>query len=256
MARRAKITVPERKTLYLYRHTYSGRSEVVRCMTSLMTPEDIDEAEKFHRRITRGLSRDIFVPTGKPDLDRLLGDEGIALGIWFEKKLICMRAIVTGEDWMNEILIKMGHEPDDDNKTAFTEHCIVDREFRGNNMQFLTHYRLENYLAERFDRILTTVAPVNVFSLDNIFACNFVVTGLKELYGGHLRYIMEKDYVSAVPIWTHGHLVIPRSNVEMQQQVLAQGYVGYKMIRKNRGFSILYAPSSQEKPRTLKSKKD
>ena len=251
-----RIVVPKRRTLFLYRHTHNGRSEIVPCMMSLMVRDDIDEADRLHRRVTRGLSREIFAPTDREDLERLIGNEGIALGIWYNKKLICMRAIVTGEAWMNELLIKMGYEPDDDHRTAFTEHCIVDREFRGNNMQFLTHYHLENQLAEQFDKVLTTVAPSNIFSLENIFACNFVVTGLKELYGGHLRYIMEKNFVSGAPMWTHGHLVIPRSNVEMQRQILAQNYVGYKAIRKNRGFSILYAPASHESPKGVKSKKD
>lgn len=249
------IRIPDRKTLYLYRHMKNGRSEIVCCMMSLMTPDDADEAEKLHRRVTRGLSQEIFVPTSQADTVRLLGDEGIAFGIWYEKKLICMRTIITGEEWINELLFKMGLEPDDDNRTAFTEFCIVDKEFRGNNMQFLTHYLLENSVTERFDRILTTVSPLNVFSLQNIFDCNFVVVGLKELYGGHLRYIMEKNFVSPSPIWRNEDLMVPRSNVEMQQQLIKQGYVGYKMIRRNRGFAILYAPASRERPKNAGTKK-
>lgn len=243
------------RRIFLYRHTRNGRSQVVPCTVSFMTMSDLPEAERLHYDATNGLSREIFMPTPTEDLVRLLGDEGFSLGVWFEGKLISMRSVVTGKEWMDETLEKMGFQASESNRTAFTDHCIVDREFRGNDVQFLTHYWIEDRIAEQFDSILTTVAPRNIFSLQNILACNFLIVGLKEMYGGHLRYIMSKHFSADVPIWTNGHLVIPITDVERQQRVVAANYVGYKSIRKHRGFSILYAPVGTEPPQKPKMKK-
>jgi hypothetical protein len=209
----------------------------------------MDEAEKLHDRVTRGLSPEIFVPTGPSDLERLVGGEGISVGVWSGEKLICMRAVATDALWVNDTLEKMSFPADETGRTVYTDHCIVDREFRGNNVQFLTHYAIEHRIADTHDVFFTTVSPKNTFSLANILGCGFVVMGLKELYGGYLRYIMRKKLDRCMPIWTHGHFVIPISDIKKQKEAIAEGMVGYKMIRKNRGHSMLYAPMAEHPPR-------
>jgi hypothetical protein len=198
--------------------------------------------------VTKGLSREIFAPTPYGELLRLLGDDGMSLGVWFGDRLICMRAVVTEHKWMGEILAHMGVGPDGGNRTCYTDHCIVDKEFRGNNVQFLTHCGIENYVADRFDKIYTTVAPKNIFSLQNILSCNFIIVGLKSLYGGHTRFLLSKTFKPTASLWTNGHLVVPIADVEFQKKIISQGYVGYKSIRKHRSFSILYAPLSEAAP--------
>lgn len=247
----------ERKTIFLYRHTRYGRSQIVPCEIATMTIADHREAERLHHEVTHGLSPEIFSPTPPEDLVRLLGTEGIALGVWYGPRLVSMRAIQTDRDWVNEVLIKMSLSPDEDNTTAFTEHCIVDRDFRGNNIQFMTHYKMESYIADRFERITTTVSPRNPFSLKNVFACNFLVVGIKELYGGYTRYVMEKNFVSPASIWSNGHLTIPIPDIERQRRLLDEGFVGYRMIRKDGVLHMLYAPSCTDRPPMRgKSEKD
>ncbi|MDR1916527.1 MAG: hypothetical protein LBQ58_08140 [Synergistaceae bacterium] len=222
---------------------------MARCQIGLMTMPDLEEAKNLHERVTKGLSREIYIPTSDEDMERLLGYEGIALGVWFQERLICMRAVATDKEWIRHIMESMDLAPDPDNRTAYTKHCIVDKDFRGNNVQFLTQYAIENQISDNFDTILTTVSPKNIFSIQNILACNFVVVALKMINGEYMRYIMRKNFRSDLSIWTNGHLVIPSSDFERQREVLAEGYVGYKRIRKHRGFSILYAPMSKEPPR-------
>jgi len=236
------------KNLYLRRHLIAGRYQVVPCEIGRMTTDDYDEAVKLHSRVARGMSYEIFVPTSKRDIKRLLGKEGISVGVWFEGRLISMRAVVTGGEWMDEILADMGFDADPERKSAYTEHCIVDKEFRGNNIQFLTHYAIENIITEEFESIYTTVSPKNSFSMQNIFGCNFVIIGIKEMYGGYLRFILRKRILRCLPIWTHGHLVIPISDTKRQTAAIAEGCVGYKLIRKSRGFSVLYAPAGDNPP--------
>ncbi|MDR1137424.1 MAG: hypothetical protein LBK91_03790, partial [Synergistaceae bacterium] len=176
-------------SLYMYRHLIGGRAQVVSCKTGFMTSSDMEEAVKLHCRVTHGLSPEIFAPTSESDLGRLVGGDGLSFGVWFEKRLICMRAVVIDGGWVNEVLDHMGFGADTQNRTLYTEHCIVDREFRGNNVQFLTHYAIEREISDKYDVFFTTVSPKNSFSLLNILGCNFVIVGIKELYGGYLRFI-------------------------------------------------------------------
>ena len=238
-----------KQMLYMCRHLIAGRSQVVPCEIRRLGPGDIDEVLRLHHRVTRGLSHEIYVPTGDEDLWRLVNGEGISLGVWFEDRLICMRAVVTDADWVGEILAEMGFTPEPEHKTAYTDHCIVDRDFRGNNVQFLTHYAIENEIAAGYGTFYTTVSPKNSFSMQNILGCNFVAVGLKKLYGGYMRFIMRKDLAHNMPLWTHGHLIIPISDAGRQLAALSEGYVGYKLIRKHRGFSVLYAPMADNPPK-------
>ena len=238
-----------RNPLYLRRHLIAGRYQVARCEIGIMTPDDYDEAVKLHRRVAKGLSYEIYVPTGNTDVMRLLDGEGISVGVWFEGRLICMRGVVTGDEWMDEVLTDMGFGTDPEHKSAYTDHCIVDKEFRGNNIQFLTHYVIENNITDRFETFYTTVSPKNIFSMQNIFGCNFVVVGIKEMYGGYLRYILRKNLLRCLPIWTHGHRVIPIIDTKRQIEAITEGCVGYKMIRRTGRFSILYALESDDPPK-------
>jgi Ca2+/Na+ antiporter len=113
----------------------------------------------------------------------------------------------------------------------------------------LTHYTIENSIADKFSAIFTTVSPKNSFSLQNVLGCKFVIIGIEALYGGYTRYILRKNFAVSTPIWTNGHLVIPLSDLKRQKEVIADGYVGYKIIRRNRGFSVLYAPIAEKPPK-------
>jgi hypothetical protein len=234
---------------YIYRRLIGGRAQIVPCKTAFMTSCDTEEAVKLHYRVTRGLSPEIFAPTSERDIERLVGGDGVSFGVWFEKRLICMRAVIIDSDWVNDTLGHMGFGADERNRTAYTDHCIVDKEFRGNNVQFLTHYAIEQKIADRYDVFFTTVSPKNSFSLQNVLGCNFVIVGIEKLYGGYLRYVMRKKLSLGLPVWTHGHLVIPISDIARQKEAIADGCVGYKMIRKHRGFSVLYAPIGERPPK-------
>lgn len=237
------------KRVYLYRHGYSGRSVVVPCRLALLGPEHFVEAERLHFDATRGLGPEIFVPTDREDLQRLLTADGISIGVWYEDELVCMRAVQIAGDWVNYTLEKMEMEPDANCRTAITDHCVVSKRFRGNNVQFLTHYEIEYMIADRCDTILTTVAPSNIFSLKNILACNFQIMALGVMYGGFLRYTLVKEFTPSKPIWTNWHHNVPIRDVERQQKLIANGCIGYKLLRTSpKGFSILYAPENEERP--------
>jgi hypothetical protein len=207
-----------------------------------MSPSDFDEANRLQKRVALGLGPEIFVPTTEEELERLLGDDGLSIGVWHEKRLVCMRAVQTDSDWVDESMEKMGLPPDPRKRTAVTDHCIVDKEYRGNNIQFLTNYEIESLIAERFDAITTTVAPMNVFSLQNVLNCNFQIVALDLRYGGYLRYTLVKYFRSSASLWLNEHRMSPIRDIERQKRLMLDGFVGYKLKRMPIGFTLFYAP--------------
>ena len=117
---------------------------------------------------------------------------------------------------------------------------MVDREFRGNNIQFLTQFYAENIVSRSFDSVITTVSPKNIFSLQNVLACGYHIIAIEWIYGGYLRFVLKKEFRPIDPLWTHGHLRIPIRDIKRQKQALSNGCVGYKIIRGPSGFAILY----------------
>ncbi|MDR1515740.1 MAG: hypothetical protein LBS45_08595 [Synergistaceae bacterium] len=233
-----------KKPIYIYRHTHNGRTQVIPCTLRQMSISDFDEAQRLHKKISQGLGPEIFIPSSPEEIEMLLSDKGVSVGVWHEDRLISMRSVQTDGDWVNDSLVKMGLPPDPGMNTAVTDHCVVDKEYRGNNIQFLSSYEIESIIAERFGVIATTVAPMNIFSFKNILLCNFHIVGLDLQYGGYLRYTMLKRLRAKESIWTNAHRAIPIRDVKKQQQVLLEGMVGYKLKRMPTGFTVFYAPMS------------
>lgn len=228
-------------SVYVRRHRPDGSMMVVPCVMSVLAPEDLDDAVRIHDEVAHGLSREIFVPSTREEIEMYLGGEGLAVGIKHEGRLICLRTVILDREWARFAAEGMGLEPEAAEGAACTGFCVVDKEFRGNNVQFLSQYYAENIIAASCDKILTTVSPHNIFSLHNVLDCNFRIIGLKEIYGGHIRYVLRKEFRPAFPLWAHWHVQIPIWDFDRQRGALNAGTVGYKLARMPSGMHVLYA---------------
>lgn len=236
------MNYPQMETsVYVRRHRPDGSMMVVPCVMSLLSPDDFEDAVRLHDEVAHGLSMDIFVPSAPDEIQRYLGGEGLSVGIKHEGRLICLRTAITGAEWARYTAESMGLPPEEAERAACTGFCVVDKEFRGNNVQFLSQYYAENIIAENCDKILTTVSPYNIFSLQNVLDCNYRIVALKEIYGGHIRYVLKKEFRPKFPLWTHWHMQLPIRDFDRQRKALAAGAVGYKLVRKPSGMHVLYA---------------
>ena len=227
--------------VFVRRHKPDGSMKVVPCVMSLLSPDDAEEAVRLHDEVAHGLSMDIFVPSPPDEIKRYLGPEGLAVGIKHDGRLICLRTAITGSEWARYTAEGMGLPAEEAEGAACTGFCVVHKEFRGNNVQFLSQYYAENIIAASCEKILTTVSPYNIFSLQNVLNCNYRIVALNEIYGGHLRYVLKKEFRPEFPLWTHWHMQIPIRDFERQRRALAAGAVGYKLVRKPSGMHVLYA---------------
>ena len=228
-------------TVFVRRHKPNGSMMLVPCVMSQLTMEDVDEAIRLHDEVAHGLSKEIFIPSPEDEIRRFLGDEGLSVGVKYDGKLICLRTAVVGQEWSREMAVDMGLPAEEGDNAACTGFCVVDKAFRGNNVQFLTQYYAENLIAMHHDKILTTVSPHNIFSSQNVLNCNYRIITIKEIYNGHIRYVLEKELRPEFPLWTHWHLQISIHDFYRQRKAIAAGAVGYKLVRKPSGMHVLYA---------------
>jgi len=226
--------------IFVRRHMPDGRSLTVPCTIMVLSKKDEDISIRLHNLVANGLSSDIFVPSSESDLKRFLSDDGLAVGARYEDRLICLRTLRTSPEWVKESITEYNLISNDHSNCAVSGSCVVDKEFRGNNIQFLTQFYAENLVARKYDSVVTTISPKNIFSLENVLACGYYIIAIEWPYGGFLRFVLKKEFYPAHPLWTHGHLIIPIRDIKKQQKAISNGNVGYKIIRRSKGFSILY----------------
>lgn len=240
----------ETYTLFFQKHSHKGRTQVVPCTMSFLGPQHLEQSVALHNRIVNNLGNEIFIPTEEKEIKKYhTTGLGFALGVWHEDKLICVRTIKTDGDWVNDGLRHMEMPADPTHATALSGYAVVDKEFRGNNVQLLSYYLSERLISKDKKRIISSVAPKNIFSLENILRSGYYIIALKSLYGGYLRYITEKKLTGSQPIWKNWHHTVNLRNFEEQKGLMDKGCVGYKLIRKRlKGSAMLYAPMCDEQP--------
>lgn len=226
--------------IYIRRLLSNGRAETVPCSIEILSAGDLPEAVRMYESEVHGLEPELFARITPAQLAATIRSEGIMVGVRYRKRLVCLRSVLTQKEAIGSFLDKCGLARASYKNCAVTGFCVVDRNFRGNNVQFLSYYYVENLLSGLFDSILTTVSPSNIFSLQNILAYGFVILGLKKVYEGNLRYIMRKYYNPAAVLWTNNHLMLRLDDLDSQRQALAHGLAGYKLIwDEEHGFRLL-----------------
>ena len=232
--------------LYVQRHLPDWSTVTVPCTIEVLAEEDLDNSIRLHNEVARGLSPRIFVASSPDDIRRVFLSDGLAIGARFEDRMICVRTTVTSQDWVKELLADYAIPENKFKNAAVTDFCVVDREFRGNNIQFLTQFYAENIISREYSSIITTVSPMNIFSLQNVLACGYYIFSIVWTYGGYLRYVLKKNFVSPLSLWTQHNIRIPIRDITKQQEAIARGQVGYRLIRGPKGFSILYGDLATE----------
>ena len=145
--------------LFIQRHLPDGRSLTVPCTIEVLSEKDEKLSIELHNDVASGLSRDLFAASTEEELRRFLTKDGIAVGARSGGRLVCLRTLKISPDWVRESLADYNLSPETYRHSAVTGFCVVDREFRGNNIQFLTQFYAENIVSRSFDSVITTVSP-------------------------------------------------------------------------------------------------
>ncbi|MDO5562350.1 MAG: hypothetical protein Q4F74_01920 [Synergistaceae bacterium] len=234
------ISYPD-MTLHVVKHFKDGHTIMAPCVVSILSPDDYKGLKKAYKEVSEGLSPEIFAPYSDDELKRFLSEDGIVVGVHYKKQIISARSVKISPEWVTEFSEGLGGLDCHANTTAVTGFCAVAGEFRGNNIQFLTQYYMENLLvALGKSMLVTTIAPNNIFSLANVLNCKYCITRIRNAYGGYLRYVLKKDLWHTPHLFPHGHMTIPYHNLAQQKEALDAGYVGYKLIKRTKGMALLF----------------
>jgi ribosomal protein S18 acetylase RimI-like enzyme len=162
------------------------------------------------------------------------------LGAFHQDELVAYLAVsfpgMTDEHFGRDVHLAIDQFP----KTAHFETVAVHPAHRGNKLlrvmaviqlQYLEHFGYEH--------VLCTVSPLNYPSLTNVFQMGFIIRALKEKHYG-LRYTMYKNLKEPVVINKQRAIRVKNTEIDTQQELLAQGYYGFSVDKTNDGLEIQY----------------
>ena len=158
----------------------------------------------------------------------ILNERGLLVGAFVEDELIGFRALLIPEIDEEHLGWDIGLSPEELHKVIYQEISGVLPEYRGNRLQQklaeVIMKELPN-LEEEFRYVCCTVAPMNIPSLKDKFTQAMYIAALKEKYAGLKRYILVKD-LNAPGVHYTDHVTVKLDDLEKQQELLNEGYVG------------------------------
>lgn len=210
---------------------YSGKLGEDVMTVHKLSLEQLQPIEALQRKVYGALDDpSILQPLSREELENILNGNGIMIGAFVADRLIAFRALLIPQPDEEEHLgVDIGAE--DLTKVIYQEISNVDPEYRGHGLQkTLGTIIMDQIDPAKFDYICATVKPFNIASLKDKFSQGMVITALKYKYGGKLRYVFAK-YLKEPKQFTSESVTVPMDNIELQQQLLKEGFFGVSMIQ-------------------------
>jgi hypothetical protein len=170
-----------------------------------------------------------------------ISKRGRIIGVISEKALIAYRMVAFPGNDHDNLGIDLALPKSKRNKVAHLESFSVHPDYRGNHLQLKTLGPTIRIIRDfSYEHLCATVSPNNYPGLNNLLKGGLVIRGLKEKYGGKLRYILYQNLKK--PIGRDIGHTIPFSHADIvgQKRVLEEGYYGYEVRRKAQGSEVLY----------------
>ncbi len=205
-----------------------------------LTLTQMEEIEALQQIVIHSLEdATILQPLTRDELENILGENGVMLGAYDSERLIACRALLKPDPSEDEHLgIDAGAA--NLSRVMYQEVSFVHPVYRGHGLQKKLGERIMEFVnLTDYDVVCATVKPFNIASLKDKFGQGLHVVALKYKYGGKLRYVFAKYLHDAVKL-TPEQVVIDMANTEEQQALLAQGYVGTKLIQTEGSWAVLY----------------
>lgn len=165
----------------------------------------------------------------------LVNDTGLTVGLFDGGKMIGFHAaLIPGRRKDN-----LGYDlnlRDDVLKSIFhLEICLIHPNYCGKALQTkMSRWLVGQFQKrERFRYLCQTASPHNIASVKNTLAIGALIVQLKAMYGGFERYIFFQDIKTPFTVDTTTKLEVSLKDKHIQQQLLAEGFVGYELNKKD-----------------------
>ncbi|MCP4021031.1 MAG: GNAT family N-acetyltransferase [Desulfobacteraceae bacterium] len=179
----------------LLRRTGLSNSKQAVCTLRRLLLSDLHQIMQLQERIVRALpDKNLFYPdTADFYISMINSSKNLVEGIFFNGKLIAFSLLLIPDSLDYNLGVDIGLSQEDLSSVAHAEMIFVDPAFRGNKLQrFFLKRRIEYASDNGYFIILTTVAPSNKASLNNLRKSGFKILKPNVIkYGGMLRHILQ-----------------------------------------------------------------
>ncbi len=198
--------------------------------------KDLSEILDVQVQVVQALENPaILQPLAKEEFQYILEGKGMAIGTYVHQELIAFRALLVPPIDKDHLGLDIGLPEDQLSKVLYQEISNVLPAFRGNQLQkIMAEVIMEELTKEGnpYRYICCTVAPFNIPSLKDKFAQGMEIAGLKEKYGGSLRYIFVKDLEKKKTAPYLESTSVEMGDIKKQKQLISQGWRGVRMEEK------------------------
>lgn len=175
-------------------------------------------------------NKDILQPLSEDEFISILEGQGLLIGAFMTEELIAFRAVLIPELDAEHLGYAIGLVNESDLKRVlYQEISNVHPKFRGYGLQkTLAAIIMQQIDTTKFNYVAATVMPYNIASLKDKFSQGFYIVSLKYAYGAKLRYVFALDLHNQ-PRFEEEKVTISMGDVEAQQKLLQEGFVGVSM---------------------------
>jgi len=226
-ARNKSGIVPTREFLYELIHVDEGRLEEILDLQELIVTQ-LDDPDLFH-------------PGSISFIKEHIQKKGRIIGISSGNRLIGYRVLSFPGSDPDNLGIDLSVPKTELSRVAHLEIFAVHPDYRGNTLQLKTLPSVISILRDfGYEHVCATVSPKNYPGLNNLLKGRFVIKGLKEKYGGKLRYILYQNLAQPISRVSQETITLLNTDIQEQKRALARGYYGYEMLVKPEGLTIRY----------------
>ncbi|MDM8525663.1 hypothetical protein QUF80_20015 [Desulfococcaceae bacterium HSG8] len=167
--------------------------------------------------------------------------EGLAIGVFYENRLVAYQVTYYSDSRCEDPGADLGI-PNIRTRNAAQFHGIAVHSLcrsRGFGLA-MTKYAIHAVRNARVSHAAATCHPDNLHSLTILFTSGFRIKGLKNKYGGKLRYILHKEF-GGDGFSPGVRAVADHKDIKTQKRMLAEGYVGVGTEKSDEGYGIVFA---------------
>lgn len=185
--------------------------------------------------------KDILQPLSEEEFLVMLKGDGLLIGAFVGEKLIAFRGVVAPKIDEEHLGYDIGLVKESDLKRVlYQEISNVHPDYRGHGLQkTLAKVIMRQIDMNQYDYLAATVMPYNIASLKDKFAQGFYIVSLKYTYGGKLRYVFALD-LREEPNYEDEPVTISMGDVESQQRLLQEGFIGVEMKPLGNDWVVIY----------------
>ena len=212
--------------------------------------------DEIHFDIVAGLQEEIVEEIGDPVFyDPVAPDnivkrfrlEGRTIGTFVGRRLVAFRILhfplADGDNFGKDI----GLESEELPNVVHLAATLVRKEFRGNGLAFKMNLQALKMIEQmRFVHVFATVFPANHANVATLFKTGLIIRGLKDKYGGKLRYIFYRDLSRRLEIPEGSDVVeVKADDIDRQKKLLKNGYCGIALAGGDGNLRVVYRLASR-----------